>query len=434
MHRVVIVGGGFGGLNAAQALKNAPVEATVIDRRNFHLFQPLLYQVATGALSPGEIASPIRNILHRQKNTRVLLGDVTDLDVGARAVILSDGLRIPYDSLIISAGSTDFYFGHDDWKPNAPGLKSIEDATEIRKKILFAFEAAERETAAERRRAWLTFVLVGGGPTGVELAGALAEIANDTLRHDFRSIDPRDAAIILIEGAGRILQTFPEPLSQAAERSLHRMGVKSVPGGQVTAINEDGVTVKFKDREERIAAKTVLWAAGVRASALGKTLADRAGAQLAKNGSVIVEPDCSIKSHPEIFVIGDLASFAGPNGKPLPGVAQVAIQQGSYAAKTIVRRLKNEPVQPFKYWDKGNLAVIGRLAAVAQIGRFNFHGALAWFIWLGIHILYLVGFENRAVVLVEWAFNYFTHNRSARLITGPVPQLNERGEIYAPQG
>jgi NADH dehydrogenase len=423
MHRVVIVGGGFGGLNAALALRKAPVEVTVIDRRNFHLFQPLLYQVATGALSPGEIASPIRNILHAQKNTRVLLGEMWGLDANAREVILADGERVGYDSLIVAAGTVDFYFGHDDWKKNAPGLKSIEDATEIRKRILFAFEAAERETDVPTRRAWLTFVLVGGGPTGVELSGALAEIANDTLRHDFRSIDPRDAAIILVEGKGRILETFPEDLSKAAETVLQRKGVKTVASGQVTQITDDGVTVKFKDREEKIAAKTVLWAAGVRASGLGKIVADQTGAQVAKNGSVVVEPDCSIKGYPEIFIVGDLASFTHQGGKPLPGVAQVAIQQGTYAAKTIVKRLKNEPVKPFHYWDKGNLAVIGRLAAVAQIGRFDFHGALAWFIWLFVHILYLVGFENRMVVLMEWAFNYFTHNRSARLITGPTPGL-----------
>ena len=372
MHRVVIVGCGFGGLNAALALKKAPVDVTVIDRRNYHLFQPLLYQVATGALSPGEIASPIRNILHAQKNTKVLLGEMTDLDADAREVILSDGARVGYDSLIVAAGSTDFYFGKDEWKAHAPGLKSIEDATEIRKKILFAFEAAERETDPARRRAWLTFVLVGGGPTGVELSGALAEIANDTLRHDFRSIDPRDAAIILVEGMERILQAFPEDLSKAAEKSLHGMGVRAAPGGKVTDITEDGVTVKFKDREETIPAKTVLWAAGVRASHLGKIVADRAGAELARNGSVIVEPDCSVKGHPEIMIVGDLASFTHQTGKPLPGVAQVAIQQGTYAAKTILKRLKNEPVKPFHYWDKGNLAVIGRLAAVAQIGKFQF--------------------------------------------------------------
>ncbi len=423
MHRVVIIGGGFAGLSAAQALKKAPVDVTVIDRRNYHLFQPLLYQVATGALSPGEIASPIRNILAKQKNTHVILGEMTDLDAGAREVILRDGARIPYDSLVVCAGSTYHYFGHDDWAKLAPGLKSIEDATEVRKRILFAFEAAERETDRETRRAWLTFVIVGGGPTGVELSGALAEIANDTLRHDFRRIDPRESQIILVEGSERLLQTFPEDLSEAAENSLRKMGVRTRAHGVVTTITDESVVVKFPDHEERIMTRTVLWAAGVKASEIGKVLADRAGAQLEKGGRVVVEYDCSLKAHPEIFVVGDLQYYTHDTGKPLPGVAQPAMQGGTYVAKTIVKRLRNEQVKPFHYWDKGNLAVIGRLSGVADLGKLHFSGPLAWFIWLFIHILYLIGFNNRLTVLMEWAFNYFTHNRSARLITGTTPEI-----------
>ena len=423
MHRVVILGGGFAGLSAAQALRHAPVEVTLIDRRNYHLFQPLLYQVATGSLSPGEIASPIRNVLAKQKNTRVLLAEVVDFDIQARAVILKDGARISYDSLIVCAGAVLSYFGHDDWHQFAPGLKSIEDATEMRKKILFAYEAAERETDRDKQIAWLTFVLVGGGPTGVELCGALAEIANDTLKHDFRNIDPRDSRIILIEGSERLLQTFPEDLSKAAEKSLAKMGVRTRAHAQVTKIAQDSVTVKFPDREEVIPTHTVLWAAGVTAAPIGKVLAERTGVTLVKGGRIPVEPDCTIAEHPEIYVVGDSQFLKDAAGKPLPGVAQPAMQGGTYAAKAIVKRLRNEPVKPFHYWDKGNLAVIGRLSGVADLNKVHFSGPIAWFIWLFIHILYLVGFDNRLTVLMEWAFNYFTHNRSARLITGETPEL-----------
>jgi NADH dehydrogenase len=423
MHRVVIVGAGFGGLNAAIALRHAPVDVTVIDRRNFHLFQPLLYQVATGQLSPGEIASPIRNVLHRQKNTRVLLGEVVDFDVAARQVILSDGSSIPYDSLVVATGSTHSYFGHDDWERHAPPLKTIEDATEVRRRILFAFEAAEREPDLQKQREWLTFVLVGAGPTGVELAGALSEIANDTLKHDFRNINSRDAQIILVEGMERILQTFPEDLSKSAEKSLLKKCVQARAHCHVTEINEDGVTLKTAAGEvQRIPCKTVLWAAGVRASKLGKVLADKTGAVLTKNGGVTVEPDCTISGHPEIYVIGDLQTFTHQTGKPLPGVAQTAIQAGCYVAKTIVKRLKNQEVKPFRYFDKGSLAVIGRLSGVAEIGKLHLSGAPAWFVWLFIHIAYLIGFSNRIIVITQWAFNYVSQNRSARLITGmPLP-------------
>ena len=421
------MGGGFGGLSAAQALKHAPVEVTLIDRRNFHLFQPLLYQVATGQLSPGEIASPIRNILHRQKNTTVLLGEVEDFDVSTRDVILNDGTRVHYDSLIVSSGSTHSYFGRDDWEKFAPGLKTIEDATEIRRRILFAFEAAEREPDPQKQREWLTFVLVGGGPTGVELAGALSEIANDTLKHDFRRINSKDAQIILVEGMERILQTFPEDLSKAAEKSLLNKGVQSRPQSRVTDITADGVTLKTASGAEQfIACKTVLWSAGVRASKLGKALADKTDATLTKNGGIAVEPDCTIKGHPEIYVIGDLQTFTYQTGKPLPGVAQTAMQAGTYAAKAIIKRLKNEQVKPFHYFDKGNLAVIGRLSGVADFHKFHLSGAPAWMVWLFIHIAYLIGFSNRLLVLTQWAFNYFTQNRSARLITGmplPLPDI-----------
>src|SRR5580704_5043166 len=333
-HRVVILGGGFGGLYAAKALKKAPVQVTVLDRRNFHLFQPLLYQVATGALSPGEIASPLRSVLSRQMNTRVLLGEAVDLDVNHRAVILDDGQRIEYDSLIVATGSADSYFGHDDWRRNAPGLKSIEEATEIRHKILYAFEAAEREHDPQKQREWLTFVIVGGGPTGVELAGALAEIAHDTLRHDFRSIHPQDARIFLLEGTPRVLPTYPEDLSAKAKAALVKLSVTPQTGVFVTDIDDGGVTVKTSAGNERIAARTVIWAAGVKPSPFADVLERRAGAPRDKRGQILVNGDCSLPGHPEIFVIGDLARLEQA-GKPLPGLAPVAMQQGAYVAKLI---------------------------------------------------------------------------------------------------
>jgi NADH:ubiquinone reductase (H+-translocating) len=417
-HRVVILGGGFGGLYAAQALRKAPVQVTVLDRRNFHLFQPLLYQVATGSLSPGEVASPLRSVLHKQKNTRVLLGEAQDLDAAGRRVILDGGQSLEYDSLIVATGSTDYYFGHDDWKRVAPGLKGIEHATEIRHKILYAFEAAEREPDPAKQRDWLTFAIVGAGTTGVELAGALAEIAHDTLRHDFRSIRPQDARIFLIEGSSRVLPTYPEDLSAKAERSLRRLDVTPRTGVFVTQIDDRGVTVKNPDgSEQRYAARTVLWAAGVRASPFGEVLERRAQAERYKNGQVIVNPDCSLTGHPEIFVIGDLARFV-ENGEPLPGVAQVAMQQGAYVAKLIRQRLRGEATRPFHYFDKGNLAVIGRASAVAQIGPLHLSGLLAWLIWLLVHLMYLVEFSNRVLVFVQWGFFYLTFNRGARLITG----------------
>ena len=432
-HRVVIVGGGFGGLYAARQLRNVDVDVTLIDRRNFHLFSPLLYQVATGALSPGEIASPLRYVLNRQKSTRVLLGEVSDLDVGRREVILSDQSRVPYDTVIFATGSTHSYFGHPEWAKLAPGLKTVEDATEIRSRLLMAFERAEKETDPEKRRADLTFVIVGAGPTGVELSGAIAEISHDTLKKDFRSINPADANIFLIEGADRLLPTYPPNLSRAAEVSLVRLGVLPRTSAKVTQIDEHGVTVRSGDKETRIVADTVLWAAGVQASPLSKLLAVRTGAALDQAGRVRVEPDLSIPGHHEILVIGDMVAFI-QDGKQLPGVAPTAMQQGRYAAELIRDRLRNEKTNPFHYFDKGSLATIGRNAAVAQIGPLQFSGILAWLAWLFIHLLYIVEFENRLVIAVHWAYDYFTYNRGARLITGSAAEpISEPRPISAPR-
>ncbi len=430
-HRVVIVGGGFGGLNAAQQLRRAPVQVTLIDRRNFHLFQPLLYQVATGALSPGEIASPLRYVLNRQKNTTVVLGEVVDIEPARREVILKDSSRIPYDSLIIGTGSTHSYFGHPEWAGLAPGLKTVEDATEIRTRILLAFERAEKETDPSDRRANLTFVVVGGGPTGVELAGALGEISRDTLRKDFRHINPADSNIFLIEGEDRVLPSYPPKLSEAAERSLIELGVQTRASTRVTGIDDHGVTMKAADgSQNRIESRTVLWGAGVQASSLGRIIAKRtqsAAGQpdpgkdlLDRAGRVQVEPDLTVPGYPDIFVIGDLAhAVEDPkSGKLVPGVAPAAIQMGTYAAKVIEKRLAGRKVEPFHYWDKGSLATIGRNHAVAQVGRFKFSGYLAWLTWLFVHLLYIVEFENRLLIVVQWAYDYFTHNRGARLITG----------------
>jgi len=425
LHRVVIVGGGFGGLYAAQALKRAPVRVTVVDRRNFHLFQPLLYQVATGGLSPGEIASPLRGVLNRQSNTYVLLGEVTDIDPDMRRVRLSDG-TLSYDTLILAAGGQHHYFGNPQWEALAPGLKTIEDATEIRGRIFLAFEAAEREPDPAVRRAWLTFVIVGAGPTGVELAGALSEIANHTLKRDFRTIDSREARIVVIEGADRVLPPYTADLSAKAAAALERLGVQVRTGALVTSIEPDAVTVRVGANDERIPARTVVWAAGVQASPLGRVLADRAGATLDRAGRVMVEADCSIAGHPEIFVIGDLACFTHQTGTPLPGVAPVAMQQGRYVARLIQQRLVGGGAAPFRYRDKGSMAVIGRHAAVADIAGLRFNGSLAWLTWLFVHLMYLVEFDNRLLVLTEWAWNYVTWNRGARLITGRTKELSPR--------
>jgi len=418
-HRVVILGGGFGGLYAAKALKSAPVEVTVIDRRNYHLFQPLLYQVATGSLSPGEIASPIRGVLNRQKNTRVLLGEAVDIDPVAKQVRLKDGATCPYDSLIVSTGSQSAYFGHEEWSKWAPSLKSIEEATTIRQKVLMAFEAAERSSDPVDRNAWLTFVIVGAGATGVELAGALGEIAHNTLRNDFRSINPSDAKILVVDGGARVLPTFPEDLSRKAVNSLDRLGATVRTGVLVTEIDGGGVTVKTAAGEERIPTHTVIWAAGVAMSDFGRQLAKRTNSEILKPGRIKVNPNLTIPNYPDIFVIGDLPYATKPNGTLLPGVAQVAMQGGAYAAKTILKRLEGKPdTKPFHYFDKGDLAVIGRGKAVANIFGLHLSGLPAWLVWLFVHLLYIVEFQSRLLVFVEWGFLYLTSNRGAMLITG----------------
>ncbi len=416
-HRVLIVGGGFGGLNAAQALAKAEVQVTLIDRRNFHLFQPLLYQVATGGLSPANIAVPLRAVLKRQKNTRVLLGEVVNFDLERRLAILKDGTE-PYDSLIVATGSQHHYFGHPEWEKFAPGLKSIEDATTIRRRILSAFEKAERCTDAEDCRALMTFLIVGGGPTGVELAGTIGEMAHSTLRGNFRSIDPAKAHIVLLEGAERILSMFPPKLSAKAVQALNRLGVAVRVNTKVTDVQADRVTIQSGQQTEMIRAHTVLWAAGVEASPLAKALAQASGAQLDRAGRIVVQPDLTLPGHPEVFVVGDMANYPYQGGKPLPGLAPVAMQQGSYVADLIQRRLRGVPSVPFHYRDRGTMATIGRAAAVADLGWITFSGLLAWLTWLFIHLLYLVEFQNRILVLFQWAWNYFTRNRSARLITG----------------
>ncbi|HEY3303149.1 MAG TPA: NAD(P)/FAD-dependent oxidoreductase [Candidatus Binatia bacterium] len=416
-HHVVILGGGFGGLYTAQSLKDAPVRVTLIDRRNFHLFQPLLYQVATGWLSPANIASTLRAVLRRQKNTDVLLGEAIDIDVGGQQVVLSDG-AIGYDTLIVGTGSRHHYFGNEHWEALAPGLKTVEDATEIRRRIFLAFEEAEREVDLGKGRSYPTFVIVGGGPTGVELAGALGEITRDTLRHDFRHIDPAAARILLLEAGDRILSTYPDELSAKAEKFLARTGVTVQTGTAVTDIRPDAVVTKRGERVEEIPCRTVVWAAGVKASFLGKTLVQAAGAKLDRAGRVMVEPDLTVPNHPEIFVIGDLANYSHQTGRPLPGVAPVAMQQGRYVAKLIRNRIEGKSLPPFRYRDRGNMAIVGRGTAVADLGKLHFAGYFAWLVWLFVHLIHLVEFEDKVLVLIQWGWYYVTRNRAARLITG----------------
>lgn len=413
MPHILIIGGGFGGLYAARALQHAPAQVTLIDRRNHHVFQPLLYQVAMAALSPGDIASPIRWILRRQKNVDVLLAEARSVDVQAKRLILADG-ELSYDFLIVAAGATHAYFGHDDWRQRAPGLKTLDDALEMRRRVLLAFERAEREPDAGRRRALLTFVLVGGGPTGVELAGALAEISRHSLARDFRHFDPGSARILLIEAGPALLSAFPAHLGAAARRDLERLGVEVITGAAVTDVQDGAVVVGGK----RIEAATILWAAGVAASPLAATL----GARLDRAGRVFINPDLTIEGHPEVFVIGDLAVLSGEDGKPLPGVAQVAIQMGRHAAHNIMRALDMQPYRPFKYKNLGNMATIGRASAVAEFPSFTMKGLPAWIAWLFVHILNLIGFRNRLVVMVQWAWAYITYQRGIRLITGEDPQ------------
>lgn len=411
MEHVVIVGGGFGGLYAARALRREPVQVTLLDRRNHHLFQPLLYQVATAALSPGDIASPIRWILRHQRNVEVLLADVTRVDPARRVLVLRDDGEISYDYLILATGTTHAYFGHDEWRGIAPGLKTLEDALEIRRRVLLAYERAEREQDAAKRRTLLTFVVIGGGPTGVELAGALAEISRQSLARDFRNFDPGSARIILVEAGPSLLAAFPESLRQCAQKDLERLGVEVRLGTFVTGVRDGRVDVG----NVAIDAATVLWAAGVAASSLGATL----GVPTDRAGRVQVQPDLTIPGHPEIFVIGDLAALIGPGGKALPGVAQVAIQMGRHAVKNISRALEHQPYRAFAYKDLGNMATIGRASAIADFGRLRLHGWFAWLAWLFVHIMNLIGFRNRIVVLVQWAWAYFSYQRAIRLITGP---------------
>jgi len=422
-HRVLVVGGGFAGLYAAKGLsRDDRIDLTLVDRRNFHLFQPLLYQVATGALSPGEIAQPLRSIFRRQKNTTVLLGEAVGIDVEAREVLMSDGGPIGYDTLVVAAGAHFAYFGHDDWARAAPGLKSLDDALDVRRRILIAFEAAEREHDPVRRREWMTFVVVGGGPTGVELAGALGEIANDTLRTDFRSIDPSQARITLVEALDRILPTYPPGRSRSAKKQLEKLGVEVRTGTRVVHIDDACVKVAIGDTEERWPTRTVLWAAGVEVASFVKAVAAATGAPQDKAGRVLVGPDLTIPGHPEIFVIGDAAVEPWKEGRPTPGVAQGAIQGGSYASRVIRRRLSGETTQPFRYSNHGDVAVIGRLAGVTDIpwlGPFGKQsGFFAWALWLLIHIAYLIGFANRVIVVTRWGWSFFTHGRGSRLITG----------------
>jgi NADH dehydrogenase len=430
MHRVVIVGGGFGGLYTAKALGRAPVDVTLIDKRNFHLFQPLLYQVATGTLSPADISSPLRGILNSSKNTQVLMDEVTNLDTQKQTVTLK-GEELAYDTLVVATGVSHHYFGNDHWKQTAPGLKTIEDALEMRRRIFMAFEAAEKESDLEKRRAWLTFVVVGGGPTGVELAGAIAELAFKTLKSDFRNIDTTEAQVLLLEGLDRILPPYPPELSAKAEASLTRLGVTVETSVLVTNIDGNIVTVKRDGQEEYIPAHTVLWAAGVKASAMGQVLAERTGATLDRVGRVMVEPDLSLATHPNIFIIGDLANFPHQGDRPLPGVAPVAMQEGEYVAKLIKQRLVGQTLAPFVYQDFGSLAVIGQNEAVVDLGFVRFDGLLAWFLWVFAHIYFLIEFDNKLIVLLQWGWNYFTRKRGARIITGEG-LLNDESLYEAP--
>ncbi|MEE8240359.1 MAG: NAD(P)/FAD-dependent oxidoreductase [Nitrospirales bacterium] len=413
-HRVVIVGGGFGGLAAARSLRRAPVDVTVVDQRNFHLFQPLLYQVATGGLSPADIASALRWILKRQRNTTVWLADAEGVDPKRRRVLLAD-VDLAYESLIVATGVTHHYFGHDAWAEHAPGLKTIEDATEIRGRVLRAFEAAERDPGSASEGG-LTFVVIGGGPTGVELAGAIAELARHSMRRDFRAIDATGASVLLLEGADRILPGYPAQLSAKAARSLTRLGVEVRTGTLVTEVGADRVTVRTGETSETVATKTALWAAGVQATPFGQALAAATDAEVDRVGRIVVEPDLTVPGHPEIFVIGDLAHFAHQTGAPLAGVAPVAMSQGRYAGNTIQRRLTGTAHKPFRYFNKGQLATIGRASAVADFGRLRFSGYPAWLLWLFVHLMYLVEFENRMLVFIQWAWNYITWQRGARLI------------------
>ena len=429
-HHVVILGGGFGGLYASKALSRSGIRVTLVDKRNFHLFQPLLYQVAAGWLSPGEIASPLRMVLSRYKNTRVYQAEVTDIVPDEKAVVLRDGI-ITYDTLIVATGSSHHYFGHEEWARSAPGLKTVEDALEIRRKILLSFEAAEREPDPAIQKEWMTFLIIGAGPTGVEMAGTIGELTRTTLKQDFRNIDTGKAEIILVEGRGQVLPTYPRDLSEKAAESLRRLGVTIRLDTMVTDIVGNTAVLSSDGVREEIESRTILWTAGVKASPLGRVLSKRAGAALDSGGRVIVAPDLSIPGHPDIFVIGDLANSSPEGGQPLPGVAAVAMQEGRYVAELIRDRLSGKETKPFRYVDKGSLAVIGRNAAVADLGRIKLSGFPAWLIWAFVHISYLIEFDSKVLVLFQWAWNYFTRKRGVRLITGDYPSSlvgNKKGK------
>jgi NADH dehydrogenase len=417
LHHVVIIGGGFGGLYTAKSLAKANVNVTLIDKRNFHLFQPLLYQVATGTLSPADISSPLRAVFRKSKNTKVLLGEVNDIDPESQQVILGDR-TIPYDTLVVATGANHSYYGNNHWKSLAPGLKTVEDAIEIRRRIFSAFEAAEKETDPELRRAWLTFVIVGAGPTGVELAGAISELAYKTLKEDFRSINTSEAKILLLQGGDRVLPHMAPKLSKVAKSSLEKLGVVTQTNTRVTNIENDVVTFKQGDEVQEIASKTILWAAGVKGSAMGQILASRTGVECDRSGRVIVEPDLTIKGYKNIFVIGDLGNFSHQDGKPLPGVAPVAKQEGEYVAKLIQKRLKGQALPQFRYNDVGSLAMIGQNLAVVDLSFIKLQGFIAWVFWLVVHIYFLIEFDTKLLVVFQWAWNYLTRSRRSRLITG----------------
>ncbi|MFN5502982.1 MAG: NAD(P)/FAD-dependent oxidoreductase [Pseudanabaena sp.] len=429
-HHVVIIGGGFGGLYAAQKLgkSKVPVKVTLIDKRNFHLFQPLLDQVATGSLSPADIASPLRAVLAENKNTSVVMGEVLDIDPQAQVVKLKNHLDISYDSLIVATGVSHHYFGNDQWSEQAPGLKTIEDAINMRRRILSAFEAAEKTHDPKFKEALMNFVVIGGGPTGVELAGTLAELAHRTLSDEFANIDTKQARIILIEGTDRVLPPYHADLSEAAKQSLLKLGVEVKTSAMVTNIEEHVVTIKCGDQVEQIKAQTILWAAGVKASSMGKVLGDRLNAELDRVGRVVVQPDMSIANYPNVYVIGDLANYPHQGDRPLPGVAPVAMQQGEYVAHHIEAKIEEKEPSKFKYWDFGSLAVIGRHEAVADFKFIRLKGWLAWFIWTFVHVYYLIEFDNKLLVMIQWGWNYFTHRRGARIITGRYLQVLEEME------
>jgi NADH:quinone reductase (non-electrogenic) len=437
-HRVVVIGGGFGGLQAVHRLRRAPVEVTLIDRRNFHLFQPLSYQVATGALSAAEVCFPLRWIFRRHRNVRVLMGNVTDFDLEGRAVrvvpVAGDGgpLSVPYDTLIVAGGSHYSYFGHDDWQSVAHEVKSLESALTVRAQILSAFEAAELESDEERRRAWLTFVVVGGGPTGVEMAGQIGELARDTLRREFRSIDPSEGRVLLVETLDRLLTSFPPKLSAKAARSLEQIGVTPLLEHTVVEIDDQSVTIESAEHEqERIPARTVIWAAGVTASSMASRLGEATGAEVDRAGRVLVAPDLTLPGHPEVFALGDMVRIRGEGGEPQPllGVAPEAMQEGRYAATVVKARLQGREQGPFRYRDKGNVATIGRARAVADLHWITASGFPAWLLWLGIHIFYLIGFQNRVLVMIRWSSSFFTHGRGGRVIQELEPADGQRPAV-----